>query len=200
MHWGVWWLLTLSACAVLSIIVAWAFALWSPGGPTVGPKRPTNDDPLIQVMLARGQFDRFVFTTRTGFGWERKRFIASRSADPTGSPSVVRQMRCGWPFLCMEGREFQIDGAESEHRLAPVPNWPKVNRDGLDRVPLQPIWSGLLLNALVLGIPAHIYFGWFAIRRGVRRYRGLCLKCGYDLRGASIANAMCPECGTPRRL
>jgi hypothetical protein len=199
MHWWVWWLLALPACAALSIIIAWACALWSPGGPTAGPKRPTDDDPLIKVMLERGQFDRFVFTTRSGFGWERKRFIASRSTNPDRTPSAVRQMRCGWPFLCMEGHELQIDGTETEHRLAPLPNWPKVDRNGLNRVPLQPMWNGLLLDALVLAIPAHIFFGWIAIRRCVRRYRGLCFKCGYDLRGASIANAMCPECGTPRK-
>ena len=33
------------------------------------------------------------------------------------------------------------------------------------------------------------------LRRRRRRRRGLCLKCGYDLRG--LPEPRCPECGTP---
>ena len=40
---------------------------------------------------------------------------------------------------------------------------------------------------------------WFAIpaaARHLRRKRGACTTCGYDLRG--IATPVCPECGTPK--
>jgi hypothetical protein len=33
-------------------------------------------------------------------------------------------------------------------------------------------------------------------QRRIRKRRGLCEQCGYDLRGSPAANA-CPECGTP---
>jgi hypothetical protein len=59
----------------------------------------------------------------------------------------------------------------------------------------QPIWRGLLINTAFYG--GIIWLLWFdpgMIRRGVRRQRGLCVRCGYDLRGGSAGGA-CPECG-----
>lgn len=38
-----------------------------------------------------------------------------------------------------------------------------------------------------------IFGGLSLVRRILRRRRGLCLRCGYDLRGA--AHSRCPECG-----
>ncbi len=61
-------------------------------------------------------------------------------------------------------------------------------------IPLRPIWRGVALNSL-------IYAGlWTApvcivpmARIGVRRRRGLCPRCAYDLRGDFASG--CPECG-----
>jgi hypothetical protein len=50
-----------------------------------------------------------------------------------------------------------------------------------------PFWFLELLAALVLVPPAAK-----RIRRTHRRRRGLCVQCGYDLRGIT---AICPECG-----
>ncbi len=33
------------------------------------------------------------------------------------------------------------------------------------------------------------------LKRGIRRKRGLCLKCGYDLTGNESESGVCPECG-----
>jgi hypothetical protein len=49
-------------------------------------------------------------------------------------------------------------------------------------------WLGAFLQRL-----------WFApavLRRQIRRARGRCLACGYDLKGATLA--VCPECGGKR--
>ncbi|HRQ73471.1 MAG TPA: hypothetical protein PLU35_10625 [Phycisphaerales bacterium] len=61
-------------------------------------------------------------------------------------------------------------------------------------IPLRPIWRGVALNSL-------IYAGlWTApvcivpmARIGLRRRRGLCPACAYDLLGDFAAG--CPECG-----
>lgn len=64
--------------------------------------------------------------------------------------------------------------------------------------PFLPMWPGLLGNTAIYA------FAWFALsrlspatRRAVRRRRGQCPKCGYNLAGLA-AGAPCPECGTGR--
>jgi hypothetical protein len=63
-------------------------------------------------------------------------------------------------------------------------------------LPLQPIWSGLLLNVAAWCVPgAFVLLAWrgFGAARGYRRRRrqGRCSRCGYILHGAP----RCPECG-----
>ena len=58
----------------------------------------------------------------------------------------------------------------------------------------KPIWSGLVINTILFALII-----WLltlvppAVYRTFRRKRGLCIKCGYDLRGTSEGG--CPECG-----
>lgn len=48
--------------------------------------------------------------------------------------------------------------------------------------------------ALVLATPPSLWWGIPVLRRRWRARRGLCVRCGYDLRGSKDK---CPECGTP---
>jgi hypothetical protein len=62
-------------------------------------------------------------------------------------------------------------------------------------LPLRPLWLGLLANTGFYGVI--LWAMWFmpgAIRRELRRQRGACVRCGYDLRGGGLTS--CPECGT----
>jgi hypothetical protein len=59
-------------------------------------------------------------------------------------------------------------------------------------VPLRPIWPGFALDTAFYGTLAFLL--WSAprfVKRTRRRRRGLCVVCGYDLRGMQ----KCPECG-----
>ncbi len=62
-------------------------------------------------------------------------------------------------------------------------------------IPLEPMWGGLGANVaawsglwlLLLEMPR-------AARHALRRRRGRCTRCGYDLRGLDLST-LCPECG-----
>ncbi len=61
-------------------------------------------------------------------------------------------------------------------------------------IPLRPVWGGLLFNTFFYATLLWLVtLGPFTARRMIRRKRGRCTKCGYDLRGAE--HEVCPECG-----
>ncbi len=64
-------------------------------------------------------------------------------------------------------------------------------------LPIQPTWPGFAINTLFYAaVVWSLIFGSFALRRLIRRKRGLCVACGYDLRGCQKPG--CPECGWRR--
>ncbi len=65
---------------------------------------------------------------------------------------------------------------------------------GLPRaLPLRPIPGGFLINTLFYAVVLWLLLicGLFALRRQIRRLRGLCPKCGYPMGESSV----CTECG-----
>ena len=64
-------------------------------------------------------------------------------------------------------------------------------------MPLRPIWPGFAINSIFYATLLWLLtLGPFTVRRMIRRKRGLCIKCGYDLRGTD--HDKCPECGWGR--
>ncbi len=113
------------------------------------------------------------------------------------------EVEAGWPFVAMHERSWIDDEASSLHRRiyrTAVGLQSEATGAGpavppLRPLPLYPALPGFLLNTLFY---AAIWFGLFvglgAARRSIRRKRGWCIKCGYDLRGTS-GGEVCPECG-----
>jgi hypothetical protein len=67
-------------------------------------------------------------------------------------------------------------------------------------LPLQPIWPGFAINTIFYAAMLWVVFtAPGALRRRRRRFRGLCIHCGYDLRGQPAppdgSSIKCPECG-----
>ncbi len=103
----------------------------------------------------------------------------------------------GWPFRSTCWRRFdELGSAGSTHEVSefagavtiPIATaglQPNFVEKGI-RLPLALIWPGLAFNtAFYGGILWILCFGPGIVRRGCRRRRGQCVKCGYDLRGSS---------------
>ena len=119
----------------------------------------------------------------------------------------------GWPLLAMSSFSGlgvdpvadaflakSSDGFSVPDSLRSQPLFADIEAEWFNRpiVPLRPIWAGFAINtifyAAILWLLALVPF---TVRRMIRRRRGRCIKCGYDLHGHS-GGAVCPECGVPR--
>ena len=66
-------------------------------------------------------------------------------------------------------------------------------------VPFRPIWSGFAINTVFFALIVWpLLSAPFALRRLIRRKRGRCPECGYDLRGE--LDKGCSECGWNRTV
>ncbi len=69
--------------------------------------------------------------------------------------------------------------------------------ENLRVLPLRPIWLGLAANTIFYSAALWLLtLGPFTARRIIRRRRGHCPQCAYDLRGNP--GGSCPECGWRR--
>ena len=109
----------------------------------------------------------------------------------------------GWPmqslWCALEAYESvnpvgcKIHGGLRVGQSQIVVGWRRVPRT----VPLRPPWLGFTINTVFYaGLLWLISLGPFTALRIIRRKRGLCIKCGYDLR--SDFEQGCPECGWGR--
>ncbi len=138
-----------------------------------------------------------------------------------GSQKVRAQEARGWPWLAMWCEHFTYFEQTAEElrsnpafmtykslpyrglALKPIA---RPIRPAITRVfPLGIIWTGFasctVLYASAWFILLHMPFMFTNLRQQIRRKRGHCIKCGYDLRGHSGGgdfSAGCPECGWNR--
>ncbi len=136
---------------------------------------------------------------------------------PDALDMVVIQRDAGWPLHALRSTNrfppglrspkpggFELSPSLRIESLEAGIEWRgSVPRLGVTRrLPLQPLWLGFLANAgvyttclltLTLGAPHDVR----RLRAAVRRRRGRCAQCAYDLRG--IAVDVCPECGHATR-
>lgn len=120
-------------------------------------------------------------------------WVHGTTLPPLGTPIPVytSHVGYGWPFRSVRGTMHV--NAMSGYWV--VPGFVPLIGGGV--LPSIPIWPGVLANTLVYSTL------WLAgvlslmrLKTAVRRRRGLCPACGYDLTGTTS----CPECGhgTPR--
>lgn len=210
--------------AIINVAVAWGCAVTSP---IVSYHEFKHDLPDAEAeRLWRkymGKLDEYekdsIFGESGSIRGTTKIFLGSM---PLGDPVSIYSwsatsdiLQAGWPFRSLEGGDYynvswEMEiGNTKEHNLLslhPLP-WPARTYNWYGRVPTKPIWPGFLANTLVYGLfMCGLLYGMRTASRFIRRRRGLCIKCGYDLRGASGGGGggVCPECGesgrSPRAL
>lgn len=92
-------------------------------------------------------------------------------------------VRAGWPLRAAEGFTH-------EHGRSNLPAFTIAGRRLV--VPTGPIWLGLAANTVVYALPILVLWAGPGLVRGaIRRRRGRCERCGYELAGLD----RCPECG-----
>ena len=106
---------------------------------------------------------------------------------------TIQIVELGWPMRCMAGEQWK-EGYSSSNILK--------GKSGMLQAfgyqwPNRVLWIGMIINVLfycvVIALPI---FSWNYIRSTLRKKRGYCLKCSYDLRGDYSAGG--PECGWRR--
>jgi hypothetical protein len=106
--------------------------------------------------------------------------------------AIQEQTVCGWPLRALTNwLEIPLPTSGLEFTRSYGLWQPTRNLD----VSIIPLWPGFLVNALVWGFPVVLVPLVKGHRRARRERRGLCARCGYDLRSGSLT--ICPECGPP---
>lgn len=124
--------------------------------------------------------------------------------DPVGYVYAYVDAR-GWPMLalwCTYDLERPTTGTIAARARGAIPLPGKIVPKGSwfgggypPSLPLRPRWTGLLVNSLLFGAALWgLNLGAGAARRALRRRRGRCTRCGYDLSGMPRGSA-CSECG-----
>ena len=209
-------LIRISLCLFLGVVttvgVAWGLALSHstsiPLQARIGVLRPLDEPVWIGDHVRDFGTDYIEFSaTSVGFGDEKPgdaaRYLprwSSGGTPPTladvSNGVLVAEIAGGWPMrsnFCT----VRIEGVTGVVSLAGGLAWQSSPADR--PLPLRPIFPGFIINTLFYAaIWFGVFFGVGALRRFVRRKRGRCVKCSYDLRGAPGDDKGCPECGWNR--
>lgn len=213
-------LLLVSGGAVVNVAVAWGCALrsetddgaiievdqWPRRVPDDWPHRPDGGwlfcGPGLSVMMSDGHGPepegRWVGDSFAGaWGLDLYRHVWFSSGAP------FRSMHWCLYDMMPEGRGTLDHWPDRPHGhlesgLAP-PRAP-LGRGGWvfqRRLPLALLWPGFLINTLFYAVLLWLPFAApGVVRRQIRKRRGHCIQCGYDLRGTPRSG--CPECGWNR--
>jgi hypothetical protein len=198
-------LLLLAGGAIVNIAVAWGVWLVPQvaGNPSLVPGLGTAELQWWQAHAPDG------FATEPTTGLHYNYHVGLRMTDMAfeerGGPRVgglkrqsASRVRSGWPMSAVEGATW-LDTQQPQPRVTlqtlfiPPHGWPGPK----GAIPYAPMPLGFTINTLFYAFILWLLFvAPFALRRWRRIKRGLCVKCGYDLRGGRASDSsVCPECG-----
>jgi hypothetical protein len=189
---------------LLTVVVAWSFALFGNSAYTAITYTPPG--PGARLSSASRVPDDFVNGTHVskrgrGFRYQMVTemvWIGSRLGMMTDRQNrTIERVEVGWPWGTMEwigtmDLRHRKDGWTWRDGLEP-PRWGGAITQGASRrLPLVALWPGFAYSALTIGAVLFVVqLVPRGVRRGLRRRRGRCVACGYELQGL----VKCPECG-----
>ena len=214
--------------AVTTVGVAWAFAIWGSFrfDPTNHFSHSTGRQWEVSVSNGLG-VTRVSRVPNNGL-WSVGGARPSRKTIPYWSVTRDRppagvfddqtmpwhiKLAYGWPFRASYAEVWRAiklqSGQNNPSNRFSASTGIEILDDGSGQplpfrtLPVRPILPGFLINTLFYAV---IWFGLFlgigAVRRTIRRKRGRCVKCVYDLRGTPVdvsgPGAGCSECGWGR--
>jgi len=172
---------------------------------------PAERDKQFWHEMWPERFDPFVHTTyEDGFGVHYENIGCTIGRSTVQDAGATKRLQMGFPAISLEGSICIITlppnkASVNVHRLTKlrIPaikrGWTSQyrlsRRGGFRALPIGPVWPGFAINTIFYA--AILWLMFFApgtIRRTIRRRRGLCPACAYDLRG-SASSQNCPECG-----
>ncbi len=186
--------------AIVNVAVAWSIAFWTP--PLFTPTTPAalsqQEATALWRRLSPSEWPEVPEVVGRQFravGQSMHEAFKPYEIDtPWSDVALVGEHRIGLPAAAVR---YVFVGGDDGHfpgdRL--IGGWRIRRQDVLrDTLPLMPIWPGFAINTVFYATNVWLFIlGRFALRRHIRRKRGLCVVCSYDLRHAD--HAACPECG-----
>jgi hypothetical protein len=112
----------------------------------------------------------------------------------------VSRLRVGWPLPMLEGGDYcelhsnHGEAASGALHQVSMKSWWSSDFKKQWRLPTAPVWGGggIAGNWAAWSVAIGLFFVPGAVKRGLRRRRGQCLRCGYP---RADGTAVCPECG-----
>jgi hypothetical protein len=199
--------------ATTNVLVAWALSLmlYPRNGWIEFVRAEFNgaEDVYVESITSGCGVTRDIVASEKPFGWGTA--DGTGHWDPPDEARTIRvwrspvsrvdgsiswlEMGTGFPLICL----FKWQEGDRElHGAIPLPdpsNQFRVYTTGVSSygLPYLPLWPQLIANTLFWSaLWGAALFLPGAVRRRVRRRRGQCTACGYDL---SASSGVCPECG-----
>lgn len=188
----------------INVIVCWSCVLWGPWKENV---RPPD-------LISLDEIDHGInnVSYQHGLGWTRIHKCNARGAEGLfayWTSTYETTTVSGLPMRALRSHVEPYHGSDTRDALQgldlPIlelfrrgfptnrlPAWLHAHRE--TRLPFVPVWTGFIINTVFWS-----FLSWLAvagpnrIRRVIRRKRGLCMQCKYNLDDLPT----CPECGTP---